>query len=71
MANDRHWLDLRGPTACELLTPPRCAALHDRLGPDPLRADADPERAYAQDLPQPDARSRRCCWTSRSWPAPG
>ncbi|NJP32215.1 Fpg/Nei family DNA glycosylase [Micromonospora thermarum] len=45
---DRHWLDLRGPTACELLTPPEVAALRGRLGPDPLRADADPERAYAR-----------------------
>ncbi|SCL18793.1 endonuclease-8 [Micromonospora nigra] len=47
LASDRHWLDLRGPTACELLTPAEVAALRARLGPDPLRADADPERAYA------------------------
>ncbi|MFI7283947.1 Fpg/Nei family DNA glycosylase [Micromonospora chersina] len=47
-SDDRHWLDLRGPTACELLTPPEVAALRDRLGPDPLRADADPDRAYAR-----------------------
>ncbi|MEV6376070.1 Fpg/Nei family DNA glycosylase [Micromonospora musae] len=45
---DRHWLDLRGPTACEVLTPPEVAALRARLGPDPLRADADPDRAYAR-----------------------
>ena len=48
LTSDRHWLDLRGPTACELLTPPEVAALRDRLGPDPLRADADPDRAYAR-----------------------
>ncbi|MGS2618042.1 Fpg/Nei family DNA glycosylase [Micromonospora sp. LZ34] len=48
LTSDRHWLDLRGPTACELLTLPEVAALRDRLGPDPLRADADPERAYAR-----------------------
>ncbi|MDH6459903.1 endonuclease-8 [Micromonospora sp. A200] len=48
LASDRHWLDLRGPTACELLTPPEVAALRDRLGPDPLRADADPRRAWAR-----------------------
>ncbi|QGN47071.1 Fpg/Nei family DNA glycosylase [Micromonospora sp. WMMC415] len=48
LTSDRHWLDLRGPTACELLTPPEVAALRGRLGPDPLRADADPERAYAR-----------------------
>ncbi|MGW0502660.1 Fpg/Nei family DNA glycosylase [Micromonospora sp. NPDC003241] len=46
LASDRHWLDLRGPTACELLTPPEVAALRARLGPDPLRTDADPDRAY-------------------------
>ncbi|NAZ75423.1 Fpg/Nei family DNA glycosylase [Kineococcus sp. T13] len=40
------WSDLRGPTACEVLDPAGVAALHARLGPDPLRADADPERAY-------------------------
>ena len=34
LSDDRHWLDLRGPTACELLTPPEVAALRDRLGPD-------------------------------------
>ncbi len=48
LSSDRHWLDLRGPAACELLTPPEVAALRDRLGPDPLRADADPDRAYAR-----------------------
>ncbi|MBQ1025527.1 Fpg/Nei family DNA glycosylase [Micromonospora sp. C95] len=48
LTSDQHWLDLRGPTACELLSPPEVAALRARLGPDPLRADADPERAYAR-----------------------
>ncbi|GGM28876.1 MULTISPECIES: Fpg/Nei family DNA glycosylase [Micromonospora] len=48
LASDRHWLDLRGPTACELLDPPEVRALRERLGPDPLRADADPARAYAR-----------------------
>ncbi|NDK92376.1 Fpg/Nei family DNA glycosylase [Gordonia desulfuricans] len=38
--------DLRGPTACELYTPADLDALIARLGPDPLRADADPERAW-------------------------
>ncbi len=46
MTNRQHWLDLRGPAACELLTPPEMDALLARLGPDPLRADADPDRAY-------------------------
>lgn len=35
--------DLRGPTACELLTPGEADVLLGRLGPDPLRSDADPE----------------------------
>ncbi|MGK5522111.1 Fpg/Nei family DNA glycosylase [Micromonospora sp. URMC 107] len=48
LTSDRHWLDLRGPTACELLTPPEVAALRGRLGPDPLRADAEPDRAYTR-----------------------
>jgi formamidopyrimidine-DNA glycosylase len=37
------WADLRGPTACELLTEEGVALLRARLGPDPLRADADPQ----------------------------
>ncbi|MDR2280367.1 MAG: Fpg/Nei family DNA glycosylase [Gordonia sp. (in: high G+C Gram-positive bacteria)] len=38
--------DLRGPNACELYTPADLDALVARLGPDPLRSDADPERAW-------------------------
>lgn len=38
--------DLRGPAACELYTPADLAALLERLGPDPLREDADPQRAF-------------------------
>ena len=50
MTTGRHWLDLRGPAACEVLEPARVAALRARLGADPLRADADPDRAYARIL---------------------
>lgn len=39
--------DLRGPTACAVVTPEQRATLVLRLGPDPLRADADPERGWA------------------------
>ncbi|MBO2460855.1 Fpg/Nei family DNA glycosylase [Actinomadura violacea] len=42
------YADLRGPNACELLEPGGVKLLRDRLGPDPLRADADPERAWAR-----------------------
>lgn len=43
---DEHWLDLRGPTACELHTPEERLAVLARLGPDPLRSDADPALAW-------------------------
>ncbi|RZQ59607.1 Fpg/Nei family DNA glycosylase [Amycolatopsis suaedae] len=46
LAGATHWTDLRGPNRCELLTPPEVAAIVDRLGPDPLRRDADPDRAW-------------------------
>jgi endonuclease VIII len=46
LADRRHWLDLRGPAACELLDPAEVAALHARLGADPLRDDADPQAPY-------------------------
>lgn len=42
----KHAFDLNGPTACELITPEDRDAIHDRLGQDPLRRDADPERAW-------------------------
>ena len=42
------WLDLRGPTACELMTPADRDAVFARLGPDPLRKDADPELAWVR-----------------------
>ena len=38
-------VDLRGPTACQIYTPADLDALIARLGPDPLRRDAEPERA--------------------------
>ncbi|MGZ4612343.1 MAG: Fpg/Nei family DNA glycosylase [Kineosporiaceae bacterium] len=44
--SDAAWADLRGPTACELLTAGEVERIHARLGPDPLRPDADPQRAH-------------------------
>jgi endonuclease VIII len=38
--------DLRGATACELVTAAERRAVLDRLGPDPLRDDADWTRAW-------------------------
>ncbi|WP_306323073.1 MULTISPECIES: Fpg/Nei family DNA glycosylase [unclassified Streptomyces] len=48
LANDTHYSDLRGPTTCALITDAEKQAIHDRLGPDPLRPDADPTRAFAR-----------------------
>jgi len=42
-----HAIDLVGATACELLDEPEVDAILARLGPDPIREDADPERAWA------------------------
>jgi endonuclease VIII len=47
--------DLRGPTRCELITGPEKKAVQDRLGPDPLREDPDPESAWSR-----ISRSRTC-----------
>lgn len=38
--------ELRGPQTCALITPGERQAIEARLGPDPLRADADPDRAW-------------------------
>ncbi|MEV7868987.1 DNA-formamidopyrimidine glycosylase family protein [Streptomyces sp. NPDC088124] len=48
-----HYADLRGPTTCALITAPEKQAVHDRLGPDPLRvrdgaADGHGEKAWAR-----------------------
>jgi len=40
------YADLRGATACELLTGAEVGALVTRLGPDPLRRGADPGAAW-------------------------
>ncbi|GIE83881.1 endonuclease-8 [Actinoplanes regularis] len=48
MIGPAHWLDLRGPTACEVLEPPAVEALRARLGADPLRDDADPARSHTR-----------------------
>lgn len=39
LIGDGDYLDLRGPTACELLDPAGVAKIRARLGPDPLRRD--------------------------------
>lgn len=46
VAADAWHADLRGATQCELVGLEQREAVITRLGPDPLRADADPERAW-------------------------
>ena len=41
LVGEDHWLELRGPTACEVVTDEQRVALLGRLGPDPLRPRAD------------------------------
>jgi endonuclease-8 len=48
LTTDEAYIDLRGPTACDLVTPAERRAVLDRLGPDPLRATADPDLAWAR-----------------------
>ena len=48
MIGDTHVVDINGPNCCEMLDGAGAAALAARIGPDVLRADADPERAWAK-----------------------
>ena len=41
-------VDVKAPTICEALGAAGVAAAHARLGEDPLRPDADPDRAWAK-----------------------
>jgi endonuclease-8 len=44
LQNDDWWVELRGATAVEIITPPERDLILARLGPDPLRRGADPKR---------------------------
>jgi endonuclease VIII len=48
LESSTHIVDINGPNTCELLTPDERQALVDRIGPDVLRKDADPSRAYTR-----------------------
>lgn len=48
MVGAEYGTDLRGPTVCELLDDAQVADVVSRLGPDPLRRDADPAWAWAR-----------------------
>ncbi|RXS88069.1 Fpg/Nei family DNA glycosylase [Streptomyces sp. TM32] len=46
LATAHHHADLRGPTTCALITEAEKQAIHERLGPDPLRPGDDGTRAW-------------------------
>ena len=48
MTGTEYGTDLRGPTVCELIDEAAVDGVVARLGPDPLRADADPTLAWAR-----------------------
>ena len=48
LARPGAYADLRGATTCALVTGAERAAVVAKAGPDPLRSDADPERAWAR-----------------------
>ena len=45
LLNDTCVADLRAPTVCAVVTPEKVDQIQARLGPDPLRPDADPDLA--------------------------
>ncbi len=48
LASPTHAVDINGPNRCEVLDDEGVARLQARLGPDVLRADADPALAWAK-----------------------
>jgi endonuclease VIII len=46
LLNDTWVADLRAPTVCAVVTPEKVDQIQARLGPDPLRPDADPDLAW-------------------------
>jgi endonuclease VIII len=48
LVGEAHGYDLTGPTTCEVVGPGERAAVVARLGPDPLRRDADPSTVLAR-----------------------
>lgn len=48
LVGSRWTVDLSGPTDCRIIDSDEEAAIRARLGPDPIRRDADPELAWAR-----------------------
>lgn len=46
MEGERAYSDLRGPAVCDLVDADEKQAVHDRIGPDPLRPESDPDAAW-------------------------
>ena len=59
LENDSSWADLRGPTACELITPIERDVILARLGPDPS-APTPIQSAPGPGSPGPRCPSARC-----------
>ena len=43
LVSEHGWADLRGPTACEVITPEEHRMVREKLGPDPLQPHSRPE----------------------------
>ncbi|GAB2925602.1 Fpg/Nei family DNA glycosylase [Rhodococcus aerolatus] len=48
MVGEERWTDLRGAITCEVITADDVHAVTAKLGPDPLRRNPDPDRAWAR-----------------------
>jgi endonuclease VIII len=48
MISSTHVVDINGPNTCEILDDAELAALTNRIGPDVLREDANPDLAFAK-----------------------
>jgi len=48
LQNEETYADLRGATQCDLVGPEKRQQIIDHLGADPLKPDADPDRAWAR-----------------------
>ena len=48
MISTTHVVDINGPNTCEVLDAAELLALTSRIGPDVLRGDADPDKAWAR-----------------------
>ena len=46
LVGDTHFIDINGPTICRVLIGHQILALINRIGPDVLRSDANPDLAF-------------------------